>query len=844
MAIKDCIKEIRALAGKELTDDDIQAIAEDVQRRARAKQRRDKMLSDGEALDQAAKDFGSEADKVARVTARNKALNILARKRLQDFVETGVNGGLKAHEAIEALAVGINKKVPGARMSVDARQKAVTAELVGGMIGDLEKAGLWEFMSRRLGLLGRDKGVLDTDIARAMWSIGEDGKVTAKVSTEAKGIAEIVNKWQEVARLRTNRAGSFVGRAVNYIVRQSHDQTRIMRAGREAWVNFIRPLLDNEKTFGGNDPAEFLNSTYSALASGLHVKSQGSFTDLAFKGPANLAKKLSHERVLHFKDADAFLAYNNRFGTRSLTEAIFGGFERSSRDIALMETFGTNPRAMFDDLRAWAASKYRDEHPDWNQKINSARIDHQFSEIDGTTKIVDNPTLAQWGEGVRAIQSMAKLGFSMLSSFSDVPTAAAELRYQGENLGTAYTNLFANFLEGHSSGEQRILSANIGVGMEGALGHISSRFNAQDDAAGIASKTMRLFFKANLLSWWTDSVKVGAGKMMAWRAAEQARRSWPSLDSKFREAISGYGIDEAKWAVIRKGKQAALDGRSYLTPDGVRALPDEAFSGFGNNAARARDELSTALQAFYVDRTDFAVLTPGSRERALMHGGLHRGTWMGESMRFFWQFKSFPLTFATKAIGRDLGGLGLVQGLLKGRGDIQGLAHLIAATTAMGMISLQAKEILKGRTPRNPFSDSWPQVWASALTQGGGLGIYGDYLFGEFSRYGASPLETAAGPTFGTMADFLKVWSDLRTSQGRHALPADAIRFVRGNTPFANLFYTKLALDYLIFYNLQEMASPGYLKRSEQRLKRENDQTYIFRRIYTSQTGGLDDKLP
>jgi hypothetical protein len=36
-------------------------------------------------------------------------------------------------------------------------------------------------------------------------------------------------------------------------------------------------------------------------------------------------KRVSQERILHFKDGDSFLAYNDKFGTRSLIEGIFGG---------------------------------------------------------------------------------------------------------------------------------------------------------------------------------------------------------------------------------------------------------------------------------------------------------------------------------------------------------------------------------------------------------------------------------------------------------------------------------------------------------------------------------------
>jgi hypothetical protein len=48
------------------------------------------------------------------------------------------------------------------------------------------------------------------------------------------------------------------------------------------------------------------------------------------------------------------------------------------------------------------------------------------------------------------------------------------------------------------------------------------------------------------------------------------------------------------------------------------------------------------------------------------------------------------------------------------------------------------------------------------------------------------------------------------------------------NTPFVNLWYTRIALDYSILYHLQEMASPGYLRRVERRMKKEYNQEHII----------------
>ena len=57
-----------------------------------------------------------------------------------------------------------------------------------------------------------------------------------------------------------------------------------------------------------------------------------------------------------------------------------------------------------------------------------------------------------------------------------------------------------------------------------------------------------------------------------------------------------------------------------------------------------KDELKTKLSAYFIDSADSAIPTPGARERAIMNQGHERGTVMGEALRLFAQFKSFPIT--------------------------------------------------------------------------------------------------------------------------------------------------------------------------------------------------------
>ena len=57
---------------------------------------------------------------------------------------------------------------------------------------------------------------------------------------------------------------------------------------------------------------------------------------------------------------------------------------------------------------------------------------------------------------------------------------------------------------------------------------------------------------------------------------------------------------------------------------------------------------------------------------------------------------------------------------------------------------------------------------------------------------------------------------------------AEAVKFIKGITPGASLWYAKAAIDHLFFQQLQEHFSPGYLGRVKRRARQEFDQEYFW----------------
>jgi hypothetical protein len=167
---------------------------------------------------------------------------------------------------------------------------------------------------------------------------------------------------------------------------------------------------------------------------------------------------------------------------------------------------------------------------------------------------------------------------------------------------------------------------------------------------------------------------------------------------------------------------------------------------------------------------------------------------------------------------------------LGGEGDTAGarlannaghIGHLMAGLFVAGYASMTAKDYLNGLDqPRDPTSY---KTILAALKQSGGLGIYGDFLFGEANRFGNGFIETLAGPSFGALGSVANLATRARDGDAK---AGEALNIALQNTPFLNLFYVRPGLDYLFLNSLRESVSPGFLARQEQRRFKDYGQTY------------------
>jgi hypothetical protein len=222
----------------------------------------------------------------------------------------------------------------------------------------------------------------------------------------------------EAMRQRFNDAGGDVGKLDYGYLPQPHDQARVRDAGREAWaaktldkLDRTRYLREDGALMNDAEVLDLLRASWDTLATdGLNKTEPG-----AFRGNGAKANKGSDSRVIHFKDGEAFLAYNAEFGRGSMYDAMIGHIGAMSRDIGLVERMGPNPENQFRLQKDLA------ERADGGKERAFAnRPDAYWAVVSGKTGAPDSARLAEIGQHVRNVQTFGKLAGAVLSSITDL----------------------------------------------------------------------------------------------------------------------------------------------------------------------------------------------------------------------------------------------------------------------------------------------------------------------------------------------------------------------------------------------------------------------------------------
>lgn len=625
-------------------------------------------------------------------------------------------------------------------------------------------------------------------------------------------VQKFAKQWADITediRQTLNRHGANISKNKKWLMPQSHDAQAILKLGKtpeqakQVWKGKIAPLLDRDQMtdeFGNKLSNEQLDAAldYSFDSITTHGLNKLKNFDYPIAG-TKLASRFSENRFLYFKDAESWQQYQKDFGRGDIFTTLTDHIESRSHDIALLEMMGPNPEATFKTLKAMVE---RDERPSGPKK---AMVQSVWDVVSGKINQGELTGLADFMQSTRNVLTASTLGGAFLSSISDVALSALTSRYN--NIPVFKTLSRQLSLLNPANEKDRIFAVKIGLLAETwtTRAQAANRY-ADVYGTGPTAKVAEGVMRGSLLQPWTDAGRKAFGMEYASMLAENFDKALPELDKNLLRAFKTYGIDEQDWDAFRKQKPLDFKGAKF---------------------ADMTQEGGVKFHQMVMSETDYAVPTPDARVRAITTAGTGRATVAGQVWRSMMMLKSFPITIAATHLHR--------AAFQATWGEKIGyFASLFVGMSALGGIALQAKDIAAGREPRPVDSpESAGQFISAAILQGGGLGIFGDYLFSDTNRFGGGLVESLTGPTGELISktEKLTIGNIHQAVKGEETnVLGEGVDFLKRYTP--DVWQTRLFTD-AVFDQLALMADPRMQKKFNRQMRKrtkEYGQDYWWRK--------------
>lgn len=861
MAFEKCIAGLRKAAGRDLSDAEVSEIFERLHKAARdikagrvdvgdielPTKDMEKAVTGNVLFEMAAERASQQLIHEAEITKKRAQLQLsrLSARRAEFDALSSKIDPLEAIKTIYARDYSGKTNVAALEPMVDGYKKYFLRRL----------ESVWDS-------LGNDFLGFVQDPQKAVSLIrelrGEDsGNPMAKKG--AKAFRDVA----EEMRTMVNENGGDIGRLDDWAHPQHHSQEKVADAAfyvtgkrsndpavnKKAYADFMFPILAKTRDqglryvddlgvpFSDAELRTFIEKAWDNIATNGHATQDVN----AVRRGSKIANRHGEHRQIHFPDAESVIAYWGRFGERTVVEILHGHIETLARDIAFLEHSGPNHETTYRTLRNIAVKKLTTADPKATTKVEgqAQKLDQFYDYISGNTKSPADLTLHKTAAGIRNLNVAGKLGGASIASLiGDKPMMEAVAHMNNIPAFQRWQDEL-RILNPANSAERRMLQRQ-GLMLDGLRAGLN-RFYDQLGGGGYGAG------KAGQFAAGTGKVANAVMRMTGMNFINEVRKGVHGLGLfsaigheinrglKFADLadadmrlLRNYGITEADWKIwsLAKLEDLGHGNDAALTPDAIARISDADLKKAGFEETNRRQAIVKLLGAVNTE-SEFAIVTPGWRERAEMYAGAQPGTWKGEIWTSVLQFKSFPWTLFKRSMDAIAN-----QDTPASKGLM--VAYLIGSTTLAGAMLMQTREMLAGKDPRAMMDEDALKFWGAAFVSGGSLGIYGDFLYNATqTRYGSGPIETMLGPTIGPLVEMgvvlpLKAAAGSMEGKETNFLAKEVAR-LKGFIPGNNIWYTKAALDHILWQNVMDMLSPGYLRNMERRTNKEFGQEWWWR---------------
>lgn len=764
------------------------------------------------ASEQVAKDIQSDLARKKQILAKD----IIKRSQGLEILKTP---GLASNQNLDRM-IAHNGDMSGIT-SLNSEYKVIANET---------KRHMWNFYTKIKGALGiwTDNNLMK-DVARERF--GEDTG-----NSVAKQIATELGKMYDDLRVRFNAAGGDIGDlGDDFGFNTIWEGDKLKDAGVQQWLDDALKNIDRSKyvDVDGNPLTndqikEMISYSFESITTdGLNKLNVGEVV----QGGGKVTNRMSQSRVLHWKNADAWLEMQQKYGALPFVDLIDSHIDTMAKNIALVEKFGSNPNRAFEILAQEA------------KRIDGANGIKTNALTDGirrATTMYDVFANREMNHGIEALNSFGvayrawnvstMLGSALLASLSDIAPMIKLARMHNLSVAKLMGNLVKEL--NPFNPKDRELSFSMGIAVDeitSSLGRfaaedLTSVYDRASQVARISNTAASTIMRASLLNAWTRATKAAWSKTLMNKYANLPKeKKWGQLDAEDQSFLKAVGLDERTWEVMSLAepmKDGA--GNPLMTTQSILNIPDDQLKHLGN-PTEVKNQAVKKYFSHVLDEQGMAVIESGLRERTRLYGKTHGGEILGFFGRGMMQFKSFPVTFLMRH-----GTRALRDGALSPT-PYTYMIPLALGMSAMGALSLQLGEIANGNNPLPMWDDDKPDVALSFMTKsmmkGGGMTLLGDIVAAGADTSGRDGRDFLLGPMGGDMVKLAQLTSgtanQILNGKDVTSKTNQMYMLAKSKIPGQNLWYTKTAMNRLMFDDIQNMIAPDYQQKYKRKMQKQ-----------------------
>lgn len=645
----------------------------------------------------------------------------------------------------------------------------------------------------------------------------------------AERVAQAFQRVDDLGVDMFNQVGGSMNKLKNYFPQPARNVAKLLKGGEDKFVKMHLNELDWNKTRWPDGTAiapenreRFLREVYKTKSS----DGANKIDDTKMRGQgAAMGNLLDQHRLLHYKDGDAWLRVHQTYGDGNVLDIINNHISDISHHIAAVDTFGPNPDLGFKSMVASARKAAYDNglslaERNEMESILTNKVQTMFNINMRKNPVNTEGLVASTVTAITNVLSSAYLGGASIPAFfGDHATAMVVQRANGVKWRAIASglNTYVKAMTVDAKFQRRIAAQTGWIHEQSVMGlNGAERYNP---LITMGDKYSRAFadtvMRASLNTMHTTNARWKVQSEFMGFLQDLRGTEFDKLPIK--NVMAKYGITPADWDALRTNVKVFSPRKDveFLAP--IHVLETNL---------KNKQQLYEKFQGMILEESQTAVPAARTESRVTLKGDTRPDTLIGVILHSFGTFKNFPISYFT-IMSRQ-------AHTMKGAGSRVGwYASMAAATTIAGLIAVQTKELQKGRTPIPLIDDEGNvnmKLLGKAFMTGGGVGIWGDFLWGSVNQYGQGPQDIIGGPLVDIMGDVTDLaFGDIMgyATEGSDYDSKTLERLValgRKVQPGQNLWYAELVFQRMFWDSIENIVDPDVAaKRRRKERKREQE---------------------